>query len=67
MKIMRDEGIPTICWMTPILPFINDTEENIRGLLDYCKEAKVYGILFSYMHEFEDKAAGKQITLEELF
>ena len=23
--------------------------------------------LFSYMHEFEDKAAGKQITLEELF
>lgn len=31
--------------MTPILPFINDTEENIRGLLEYCKEAKVYGIL----------------------
>ena len=45
LKIMRDEGIPTICWMTPILPFINDTEDNIRGLLDYCKEAKVYGIL----------------------
>lgn len=45
LKIMRDEGIPTICWMTPILPFINDTEENIRGLLKYCKEAKVYGII----------------------
>lgn len=23
--------------------------------------------LFSYMHEFEDKAAGKQITLDEIF
>lgn len=45
LNILRDEGIPTICWMTPILPFINDTEENIQGLLSYCKEAKVYGIL----------------------
>lgn len=45
LQIMRDEGIPTIVWMTPILPFINDTEENIRGLLNACKESKVYGIL----------------------
>lgn len=46
LNIMRDNGIPTIVWMTPILPFINDTEENIRGLIRYCVEAKVYGILF---------------------
>lgn len=46
LSILREEGIPTICWMTPILPFINDTEENIRGLLEYCITAKVYGILF---------------------
>lgn len=45
LKIMRDNGIPTIVWLSPILPFINDTEENIRGLLDYCIEAKVYGII----------------------
>jgi DNA repair photolyase len=45
LNIMRDNGIPTIVWMTPILPFINDTEENIRGLIQYCAEAKVYGIL----------------------
>ncbi len=45
LNIMREEGIPTICWLTPILPFINDTEENIRGILEYCKEAKTYGIL----------------------
>lgn len=45
LNILRNEGIPTICWMTPILPFINDTEENIRGILNYCVEAKVYGIM----------------------
>ena len=45
LKIMRDEGIPTVVWMTPILPFINDTEENIRGPLWSCIEAKVYGII----------------------
>lgn len=45
LNIMRDEGIPTICWLTPILPFINDNEENIRGILNYCKEAKIYGVL----------------------
>lgn len=45
LNVMRDNGIPTIVWMTPILPFINDTEENIRGLIKFCVEAKVYGIL----------------------
>lgn len=45
LNILRDEGIPTICWMTPILPFLNDTEENIRGILNYCVAAKVYGII----------------------
>lgn len=45
LNIMKEEGIPTICWMTPILPFINDTEENIRGILNYCKQAGTYGIL----------------------
>lgn len=46
LNIMKEEGIPTICWLTPILPYINDTEENIKGILDYCIEAKVYGILY---------------------
>lgn len=46
LNILRDEGIPTICWMTPLLPFINDTKENIQGILEYCKTAKTYGILF---------------------
>jgi DNA repair photolyase len=42
---MRDNGIKTIVWISPILPFINDTAENLRGLLQYCIEAKVYGII----------------------
>jgi len=46
LKIMRDNGIKTIVWLCPFLPFINDTEENLRGLLDYCVEAGVYGILW---------------------
>lgn len=45
LNILREEGIPTIVWMTPILPFINDTEENITGLLHECRKAGVYGIL----------------------
>ena len=32
-------------WLSPILPFINDTEENISGILDMCAEAKVYGVI----------------------
>ena len=42
---MRDNGIPTVVWLDPILPFINDTEENLRGILSYCIEAKVHGII----------------------
>jgi DNA repair photolyase len=45
LKIMRENNIKTIAWLCPFLPFINDTEENIRGLLDYCVEAGVYGVL----------------------
>lgn len=45
LEILRDSGIPTVVWMTPILPFINDTKENIEGLLDYCVRARVYGII----------------------
>lgn len=45
LKVMRDNDIPTVVCLTPILPYINDTEENIRGILNYCVEAKVKGII----------------------
>lgn len=45
LKQFQDAGIPTIVWLCPILPFLNDTPENIRGILDYCIEAGVKGII----------------------
>ena len=45
LKIMRDRGIPTLVWLDPILPWINDTEENLRGVMDYCIAAQVHGII----------------------
>ena len=45
LKTLHDEGIPTVVWLCPILPYLNDTEDNIKRLLDMCTEAKVRGIL----------------------
>ena len=45
LKTLRDAGIPTVVWLCPILPFINDTPENINGILDDCEEAQVKGII----------------------
>ena len=45
LKKLNEAGIPTVVWLCPILPFINDTEQNIRGILEYCIEANVYGVI----------------------
>lgn len=45
LKVMRDAGIPTVVWLTPILPFINDTEENLQEILTACADAGVKGVL----------------------
>lgn len=45
LKAFHDCGVPTVVWISPILPFINDTEENLRGILNYCFDARVKGIL----------------------
>lgn len=45
LRIMRDNGIPTVVWLTPILPFINDSVENMLAILDGCAEAGVKGII----------------------
>lgn len=45
LKIMQQSGIPTVVWLSPVLPFINDTEQNLRGILDYCFDAGVKGII----------------------
>ena len=45
LRTMKEAGIPTVVWMTPLLPFINDTKENLEGILEGCLEAGVKGIL----------------------
>lgn len=45
LKAFRDAGIPTVVWLSPILPFLNDTRENIEGILNDCIDANVKGIL----------------------
>ncbi|MDD3164485.1 MAG: radical SAM protein [Oscillospiraceae bacterium] len=41
LRTMHEAGIHTGVWLCPILPFLNDTEENLRGLLGYCFDAGV--------------------------
>lgn len=45
LEEMRKRGIPAIVWITPILPFINDTEENITSILNECARVGVKGII----------------------
>ena len=45
LKTLHRAGIPTVVWLCPILPFLNDTEENIRKIVEYCAEANVKGII----------------------
>ncbi|MCR5767570.1 MAG: radical SAM protein [Lachnospiraceae bacterium] len=45
LEKMRDRGIPTIVWLSPILPFINDTEENVISILNECARVGVKGII----------------------
>ena len=45
LEEMQKRGIPTIVWLTPVLPFINDTEENITAILNECARTGVKGIV----------------------
>ena len=45
LDIIQKHEIPTVVWLCPILPFINDTEENLAGILSYCIETGVRGVM----------------------
>lgn len=45
LKKLHAAGIPTVVWLCPILPYINDTQENLMGILDACIDAGVRGII----------------------
>lgn len=48
IKVLEEMGkrnIPTVVWLCPILPFINDTKENLMKILELCKKCDVKGII----------------------
>ncbi|MBO4457944.1 MAG: radical SAM protein [Butyrivibrio sp.] len=45
LEKMQEKGIPTVVWLTPILPFINDTKENITSILNECIRTGVKGVI----------------------
>ena len=45
LKEFQKAGIPTVVWLCPILPWLNDTQENIRGIVESCADAGVKGII----------------------
>lgn len=45
LRKFREAGVPTVVWLSPLLPWLNDTPENILGILEYCREAGVMGII----------------------
>lgn len=46
LQTLADAGIPTVAWLTPILPFINDTPENLLAVLRLLKDVGVRGVIF---------------------
>jgi len=45
LQVMREHQIETVVWLGPLLPMINDTLDNLKGILDYCIKAQVKGII----------------------
>lgn len=45
LEILKEENIPTVVWLCPILPYITDNRENINGIIDACIRTGVKGIL----------------------
>jgi DNA repair photolyase len=45
LEEMQARGIPTVVWLSPILPFINDTEQNIQSILNECVRVGVKGVI----------------------
>ncbi len=46
LQTLADAGVPTVAWLTPILPFISDTPENLLSVLRVLKDVGVRGVLF---------------------
>ena len=45
LEAFAERGVPLVVWLSPILPFINDTEENIRAVMRECVRLKVKAVM----------------------
>ncbi len=45
LKEFQKRGIPTVVWLTPLLPFLTDSDDNFDRLMEYCLDAGVKGIV----------------------
>lgn len=45
LNTLHARGIPTVVWLCPLLPFINDTTDNVTAIVEACAAAGVYGII----------------------
>lgn len=45
LKELQKAGIPTVVWLSPLVPFLNDTPENVRSIVGFCADAGVTGII----------------------
>lgn len=45
LRAFRDKGIPTAVWLSPLLPFITGTQENLDALMELCISAGVSAVV----------------------
>lgn len=45
LRALAGAGVPTAVWLCPLLPWLNDSEENLRQILDACFDAGVRAIV----------------------
>lgn len=45
LEKLDKEGIPSVVWLCPILPYITDTQENINEILEACVSTNVKGVI----------------------
>ena len=45
LREFQKRDIPAVVWLSPLLPYLTDDEENLRTILGYCIDAGVKGIV----------------------
>ncbi|MFP4478349.1 MAG: radical SAM protein [Candidatus Izemoplasmatales bacterium] len=46
LRILGSLGIPTVVWISPLLPWINDDLDNLKAILQACQDVGVKGIIW---------------------